>query len=48
LGYGYQVFDKRTKNNTITDPVTGNPDLSANGTYKSQLHMMALSLTCRF
>jgi long-chain fatty acid transport protein len=48
LGYGYQIFDKRTKNNTITDPVTSNPDLSANGTYNSQVHMIALSLTYRF
>lgn len=51
LGYGYQIFQKRAKNNTIDDnPADGvlNAATSANGTYKSQIHMVALSLTYRF
>lgn len=51
LGYGYQVFQKRTKNNAIDDNLSDgvvNPAASANGTYKSSLHMVALSLTYKF
>jgi long-chain fatty acid transport protein len=48
LAYGYQILQNREKNNTLTDPVSGFPIFSANGTYKSNLHMVALSLTYMF
>jgi long-chain fatty acid transport protein len=55
LAYAFQKLQNRDKNNNITDPVAGivgDPNLiaasSANGTYKSNLHMVALSLTYMF
>jgi len=48
LAYGYQKLQDREKNNTINDPVSGLPISSANGTYKTNLHMVALSLTYTF
>jgi long-chain fatty acid transport protein len=48
LGYGLQLLQKRTKNNSIGDPVTQDPALTANGTYRSTLHLIALSATYRF
>jgi long-chain fatty acid transport protein len=48
LGYAYQLYEKRTKNNSITDPVTNDPALSANGDYKSGIHMITASLTYKF
>ncbi len=55
LAYGYQKLQDRDKNNDITDPAAkliGNPilmdQLSANGTYKSYLHMVGFSLTYTF
>lgn len=51
LAYGYQWFSTRTKNNAVDDnPNDGivNPVTSANGTYKSSLNMVAVSLTYKF
>jgi long-chain fatty acid transport protein len=48
LAYGYQILQDRNKNNDITDPVTRDPRLSANGKYKSYLHMVGVSLTYIF
>ena len=48
LAYGYQKLQNREKNNDITDPVSGSPVYSANGTYKSHLNMVAFSLTYTF
>ena len=48
LGYGYQLYEKRAKNNTITDPISNQAAFSANGDYKSRIHMVALSLAYRF
>jgi long-chain fatty acid transport protein len=48
FSYAYQRFESRTKNNLIgASPVAESTDL-ANGTYKSDLHMVALGLTYRF
>jgi len=46
LSYGYQKLQDRNKNNPIADPVSGTG--TANGEYKSDLHMIGLSLTYRF
>ena len=48
LAYGYQILQDRKKNNAITDPISGLPTFSANGTYKSHLHMVGVSLTYTF
>jgi long-chain fatty acid transport protein len=48
LAYGYQILQDRKKNNDITDPISGLPAFSANGTYKSHLHMVGVSLTYTF
>ena len=48
FSYAYQRFESRTKNNLIgASPVAESTDL-ANGTYKSDLHLVALGLTYRF
>ena len=48
LSYAYQRFEDRSKNNLIGDsPVAAASDL-ANGTYKSDLHLVSLGLTYRF
>jgi long-chain fatty acid transport protein len=48
LAYGYQILQDRKKNNDVTDPSTGLTAFSANGTYKSHLHMVGVSLTYTF
>ncbi len=48
LAYGYQKLEDRKKENNITDPITQLPDFSANGRYKSHLHMIGVSLTYIF
>jgi long-chain fatty acid transport protein len=48
LAYGYQILQNRVKNNAITDPITKLTAFSANGTYKSHLHMVGVSLTYTF
>jgi long-chain fatty acid transport protein len=48
LVYGYQILQNRVKNNAITDPISGLTAFSANGTYKSHLHMVGVSLTYTF
>jgi long-chain fatty acid transport protein len=50
LAYGYQKLQDRKKNNLITDtePISREPIFSANGEYKSHLHMVGASLTYRF
>lgn len=48
LAYAYQKLQTRSKNNAITDPVSGLPAFSANGVYKSDIHMFGVSLTYKF
>ncbi len=48
VAYGYQMLQKRKKDNSITDPVSGLTAFSANGEYKSHLHMVGVSLTYIF
>jgi len=48
LAYGYQKLQDRNKNNTIGDPISGATVYRANGEYKSDLHMVGVSLTYRF
>jgi long-chain fatty acid transport protein len=48
LAYGYQKLQNRNKNNLVGDPVTGVPATRANGEYKSDLHMIGVSLTYKF
>jgi long-chain fatty acid transport protein len=51
LAYSYQKLQNRKKNNSIDDyPSDGllNPATSANGKYKSYLHMVGVSLTYLF
>lgn len=51
FAYGYQKLQNRKKNNSIDDnPFDGviNPLTSANGEYKSNLHMFSVSLTYKF
>jgi len=48
LAYAYQKLQTRSKNNAITDPVSGLPAFSANGEYKSNIHMVGVSLTYKF
>ena len=43
LAYGYQKLEDRKKNNSV-----GLPAFTANGKYKSDLHMIGLSLTYKF
>ena len=50
-GYGYQILQKRTKNNTVDDnPNDGifNAATAGNGEYRSHLHIASLSITYRF
>jgi long-chain fatty acid transport protein len=46
LSYAYQRFEKRTKNNLIGDSTV--PEDLANGTYRSNLHLVGAGLTYRF
>lgn len=50
ISYAYQKLQNRKKNNAIDDnPFDGfNANYSANGTYKSDIHMIGLSLTYKF
>jgi long-chain fatty acid transport protein len=51
ISYAYQKVKDRTKNNAVDDnPFDGivNPATSANGLYKTDLHMVGISLTYRF
>ncbi len=51
LAYSYQKLLSRNKNNSVDDnPADGlaNPTTSANGKYKSDLHMVGISLTYKF
>jgi long-chain fatty acid transport protein len=51
ISYAYQKVKDRTKNNAIDDnPFDGivNPDTSANGLYKTNLHMVGISMTYQF
>jgi long-chain fatty acid transport protein len=50
LAYGYQKLQERNKNNDIgaESSISGLVDASANGTYKSHLHMVGVSLTYTF
>jgi len=45
--YGYQLYESRTKNNAI-DSVVQTPTSSANGKYKTDAHLVALSLGYKF
>jgi long-chain fatty acid transport protein len=46
LSYAYQRLEKRTKDNLIGDSTV--PEDLANGTYRSNLHLIAAGLTYRF
>ncbi len=51
ISYAYQKVNGRTKNNAIDDnPSDGivNPAASANGVYRTDLHMVGISVTYRF
>lgn len=50
IAYAYQKLQNRKKNNSIDDnPLDGlNNQTAANGTYKSALHMIGISLTYKF
>ncbi|KAF0220479.1 MAG: long-chain fatty acid transport [Geobacteraceae bacterium] len=51
LAYAYQMFESRTKNNTVGDPPPPVPPVTidrANGTYDSSLHMVGVSLVYKF
>lgn len=48
LAYGYQKLEDRNKNNLVGDPLSKLPAFTANGKYKSDLHMIGVSLTYRF
>ncbi len=48
LAYGYQKLQERNKNNSVGDPISASPAFTANGRYKSHLHILGLSLTYRF
>ncbi len=48
LAYGYQKLQSRNKNNSVTDPISGLSAFSANGEYKSNIHMVGISLTYKF
>lgn len=50
IAYAYQKLQNRKKNNLIDDnPLDGlNTQTAANGTYKSALHMIGISLTYKF
>ncbi len=48
ISYGYQKLQSRTKDNSITDPISGLPAFSANGEYNTDIHMVGLSLTYKF
>jgi len=50
-GYAYQVLLSRNKNNGIDDNALDgvtNPNTAANGSYKSHINLVALSVTYRF
>ena len=47
--YGYQLYENRTKNNAIdTDPLLRTATSSANGKYKTDAHLVALSVGYKF
>jgi long-chain fatty acid transport protein len=49
MAYGFQILESRKKDNTIGDPINPtDPNLRANGEYKSHLHMLGLSFTYLF
>ncbi len=50
LAYGYQKFQNRNKDNDVgsESSIPGLVDATANGEYKSHLHMVALSFTYMF
>jgi long-chain fatty acid transport protein len=48
LAYSYQKLQSRNKNNSVTDPISGLSAFSANGEYKSNIHMVGVSLTYMF
>jgi long-chain fatty acid transport protein len=49
MAYGFQILEGRKKDNAIGDPINPfDPNLTANGKYKSHLHMLGLSLTYLF
>lgn len=50
IAYAYQKLQNRKKNNSIDDnPLDGvNPQATANGIYKSALHMVGISFTYKF
>jgi long-chain fatty acid transport protein len=51
LAYGYEHHEDRTKNNAIGDPLDPsglNPLSSANGEYKTDIHLVATSVAYRF
>jgi long-chain fatty acid transport protein len=51
ISYAFQKVKDRSKNNAIDDsPFDGvtNPSTSANGTYKTDLHMIGVSVTYQF
>lgn len=48
LAYGYQKLQDRNKNNSVGDPISGLPAFTVNGKYKSDLHMLGISLTYKF
>ena len=47
FSYAYQLYESRTKSNSIDSPVP-TATSSANGTYKSDAHLVALSLGYKF
>jgi long-chain fatty acid transport protein len=51
LAYAYQLYEDRTKNNTIGSPLWGQgPNLlsAANGKYKSDAHLLSVNVGYRF
>ncbi|GFO66456.1 membrane protein [Geomonas limicola] len=48
LSYAYQLYEKRTKSNTISGGLPSPPFSTANGTYETDAHLVALSLGYKF
>lgn len=48
LSYAYQMFDARDKNNELGDPFGQNGTGTANGTYRSDVHMVSAGLAVKF
>jgi len=46
--FGYEYHEERSKNNSVTDPVTMSPDYTANGDYNTDIYLFALSIGYAF